>query len=103
MIEILLSILISLAVGALIIHISAKFAGIENTTFTKAFVTAVVGAISNTIFGWVPIFGIVATVIVVMVLIRLVYLTTWAKAFIAAIVYIVVIWIMGLLLRLLFM
>ena len=103
MIEILLSLLIVLAVGALIIHISTKFAGIENATFMKAFVTALVGAISNVIFGWVPIFGIVATAIVIMVLIRLVYMTTWAKAFVAAIVYIIVIWIMGVLLSALFM
>ena len=103
MIEILLSILIALVVGALIVHISAKFAGIENATLMKAFVTALIGAISNVIFGWVPIFGIVATVIVVMVLIRLVYMTTWAKAFVAAIVYIVVIVLTNILFSMLFM
>ena len=99
MIEILLSILISLLVGTLVIHISVSFADVEDATLKKAFVVALIGAVLGLIFGWIPLFGIVLMAVAVMVLIRIIYMTTWPKALVATIVYIVVNWIANLIVR----
>jgi len=89
---ILLSFVIVLVIGTIVVHISARFADIKNATLMKAFVVSLLGAFLGLIFGSIPIFSILLIGIAVMVLFRLVYLTTWPKAFVAAIVYVIVNW-----------
>ena len=88
-----LSFVVVLVIGTIVVHVSARFADIENATLMKAFVVALLGAFLSLIFGSIPIFSILIIGIAIMVLFRLVYLTTWPKAFVAAIVYVIVSWV----------
>ncbi|MBU6997177.1 MAG: hypothetical protein HXS41_03630 [Theionarchaea archaeon] len=87
--------IITLLVGTILIHLSVAFAGVENASLKKAFVVALIGSFVTLLLGWVPLAGLVVVFIVVMVLVRLVYLTTWSKAFVASVVFLIASWIVN--------
>ena len=99
MTALLFGFVINMIIGAAVIHISARFAGIENAALKKALVVALIGVIVLLIFGSIPIFSIVILFIAIMVLIRVIYLTTWPKAFVAAFVYVIVMWVISFAIR----
>jgi hypothetical protein len=102
------STVISLIIGTVLIHLGAKVASIKNATLLKAFEVAIVGAVVGLIltilFGLVSstlsisigafVFLVVAFIVLVAV-IKAIYNTTWLKALVTWIVYIVILMAVG--------
>jgi hypothetical protein len=86
--DILISFIILVVIGTIIVHISASFAGVKRATLKKAFFVALIGSLIFSVIPGLFVFNMVLVLIVTMVLIRLIYATTWPKAFVATIVYI---------------
>lgn len=84
------NLIISVIIGTIFIHIGAKLAKISDATILKAFEVALIGAILALILGLVSFWGSLLALILVIAIIKYVYSTTWGKAFIAWILYIIV-------------
>lgn len=94
-IDIVLGVIIRLIVGAIILHIAAGLTGISNATLGKAFTIALVGALLAAVFGLGgPIAAFIGLILVVAVT-KFVYDTSWFKAVVVWIMYIVVIIVLG--------
>ncbi|MBU7037637.1 MAG: hypothetical protein HXS52_06870 [Theionarchaea archaeon] len=89
----LASLITMVVIGTIIVHLSVSFAGIKNASLKKAFFVALVGSFVGILLGWIPLAGLVIVFVVVMVLVRLAYFTTWPKAFVASVVFLIAIWI----------
>lgn len=61
---------------------SGFFAGIKDATLKKAFIVALIGSFVALLLDWIPLAGLLIVFVAVMVLVRLVYFTTWPKAFV---------------------
>ena len=77
-------------VGTIFIHIGAKIAKIDGATIMKAFEVALIGAILALILGLITAWGGLIAFILVIVIIKYIYNTTWGKSVLAWIIYIVV-------------
>ncbi|MBU7029012.1 MAG: hypothetical protein HXS48_18910 [Theionarchaea archaeon] len=96
--------IIAAIIGTIILYIAAKIAKIEDATIMKTFIAALIAVILNIVLG-LAVLGIAGSAvtgfviasslgrfiawILVIPVIKIVYATTWIKAFIAWIIYIV--------------
>ena len=86
----ILTLLISAIIGTIFVHIGAKLAKISDATIMKAFEVALIGAILSMILGLIiPLGGLIGFILVIAV-IKYIYDTSWGKAIVAWIIYIVV-------------
>ncbi len=91
--------IVNLILGTIILHIVASMlTKIEGATIMKALMAAVIVAILGLIFGLVSVYGSLIALIIAIVVIWWVYKTTWSKAIITWILYIVIVFIIGLIL-----
>lgn len=94
----ILNIILSTIIGGIFIYIGAKVAKISDATFLKAFEAAFVGAILSLILTYIsPLYGGIIAFILVWPVIKYIYNTTWVKAFIAWIIYFIVLIIVSIL------
>ncbi|MBU7024303.1 MAG: hypothetical protein HXS40_09070 [Theionarchaea archaeon] len=84
----LAGLIITVFIGTVLVHLSVSFVGIEKATLKKAFIVAL-------LLGWIPLAGLVIVFVAVMVLVRLTYFTTWSKAFIASVIFVIASWIVN--------
>ena len=91
----LLGFIIYLLIGTMILYAGASFSGVEDASLKKAFIVGILATIVLIAFSWLPLGGMIIVFLAVMVLVRLVFLTTWAKGFVIAIIYVVINWIIG--------
>jgi hypothetical protein len=84
-------ILIRLIVGTIILHIAAGLVGIHKATLGKAFTIALVAALLSVILGLAANWLGLLSLILIIVVTKAVYETSWFKAIIVWIAYIVVI------------
>ncbi|KYK34744.1 MAG: hypothetical protein AYK19_02405 [Theionarchaea archaeon DG-70-1] len=98
------NLIIAAIIGTIILYIAAKIAKIEDATIMKTFIAALIAVILNIVLG-LAVLGIAGSAvtgfviasslgrfiawILVIPVIKIVYATTWIKAFIAWIIYIV--------------
>ena len=87
-----LNFVISLILGAIVLHIAAILAKVDDATIMKALTVAVIAAIIGLILGviapgalWAGLLGLIITI----VLIKYFYATTWTKAVIVWVIYFV--------------
>lgn len=94
----IISIILWTIIGGIFIYIGAKLAKISDATFLKAFEAAFIGAILSLILTYIsPVYGGIIAWILVIPIIKYVYNTTWVKAFIAWIIYFIVLIIVSIL------
>ncbi len=90
-----LGFLVRLIVGAIILHIAAGLTGISDASLGKAFVIALVGALLAAVLGLGGAAGALIGLILVVVVTKFVYDTSWFKAVVVWIMYIVVLIVIG--------
>ncbi|KYK34743.1 MAG: hypothetical protein AYK19_02400 [Theionarchaea archaeon DG-70-1] len=95
-----IGIVFELVIGMIVLYIAAKIVKIEDATIVKAFITALIVAILGAAVGLISPWtaGLLGTIIVwilVLPVIKVVYATTWLKAFITWIIYIIGAFIIG--------
>ena len=99
---ILIIIVIGFLLGALFMNIGAKIAKVENATFGKslfaAFIVTIIIAITGAAFSILPIigtiFGIVVSLLLSTLVVKAIYNTSYGKAFLALIFYIIIVFIL---------
>jgi hypothetical protein len=91
----LLGFIIYVFIGMVIFYAGAAFSGVEDVSIKKTGIVSVLATIVLLALSWFPIVGMIIIFLSVMILIRLVFLTTWSKAFVIAIIYVVVNWIVN--------
>ncbi|MGD2247198.1 MAG: hypothetical protein PVF58_02245 [Candidatus Methanofastidiosia archaeon] len=96
-----LGFIVNLIVYTIVLHIAATLAKIEDTTIMKAFIAALIAAIIGLILGLVSIWGGLIALVIAIVIIKYVYDTSWGKAVLTWIIFIVVSIIIGFILGLL--
>ncbi|MFC6837662.1 hypothetical protein [Halomarina ordinaria] len=75
----LINFVVSLLIGGLGIYVGAKvLTGVED--FSKAVVTALVGAIAWAIFGWIPIVGFLLALVAYLAVVNYQYPGGWVNA-----------------------
>jgi hypothetical protein len=92
---ILLGFSIYLITGTIILYAGASFTGVEDVSLKKAFIVGILATIVLVAFSWMPIGGMIIIFLAVMILVRFVFFTTWAKGFVIAIIYVVIHWIIN--------
>ncbi|MBU7012560.1 MAG: hypothetical protein HXS46_17905 [Theionarchaea archaeon] len=90
--------IVNLIVGTIILHIAASLVKIDDATIVKAFMVALIAAILSAILGLAGVWGGLVAFILVIAIIKFIYDTSWLKAFITWIVYIIIVIIVGLIL-----
>ena len=93
-----LGFVINVIVGAIVLHIAAMIAKVDDATIMKALTAAVIAAIIGLVLGMVSGWGGLLTLIIAIVVIKYVYNVEWGKAIFVWIIYLVLSIIIGLIL-----
>ncbi len=79
--HLVLQFVIGIVVGTILVHISARIAGVESAALLKAFEAALVGTILGLAFDMIyPVWGIAIALMLEIVVIKFVYDTMLSKA-----------------------
>lgn len=90
LISFILGFIIYVIIGTIILYAGATFTGVDEVSVKKAAIVSVLTTIVFLAFSWLPLFGLIIIFLAVMILVRLVFLTTWTKGFIIAIIYVII-------------
>lgn len=82
--------IVVLIITAIVLHIAASLTSISGATLGKAFMIALIGAILISIFGLAGSLGSLIGVILVVAVTKYIYDTSWLKAVVVWIVYLIV-------------
>lgn len=101
---VVIGIIISLLIGALVVHFAAKLSGVKNTTFGKAITICIAAIVLEVLIGFVcsvvpglgAIAGFLLGLLLTLLIIKTVYNTGWGRAFVVWIMQWVVLIIAGL-------
>lgn len=86
----ILAVLVALFIAGFVLYLGAKLVGIENATIGKAIIAVVGGGILAGILGIIPILGWILGIIAYIWVIKVVFDTSWIRAFLAWIMSFVV-------------
>jgi hypothetical protein len=86
----ILVILVALFIAGFILYLGAKLVGIKNATIGKSIIAVVGGGILAGILGIIPVLGWILGIIAYIWVIKVVFDTSWIKAFLAWIMTFVV-------------